>query len=30
MNLMSSMAKTFVGSVIAMVNTEPTRESGIT
>ena len=28
MNLMSSMAKTFVGSVIAIVSVEPTRESG--
>ena len=30
MNLMSSIAKTFVGSVIAIVNTDPTRDSGIT
>ena len=30
MNLMSSMANTFVGSVIAIVSTDPTRESGIT
>src|SRR5207302_1853076 len=30
MNLMSSIAKTLVGSVMAMVSTEPTRESGIT
>src|SRR5207249_2885903 len=30
MNLMSSIAKTFVGSVMAMVRTEPTRESGMT
>ena len=30
MNLMSSMAKTFVGSVMAMVRTDPTRDSGIT
>ena len=28
MNLISSMAKTLVGSVIAMVSVEPTRESG--
>src|SRR5574341_785840 len=28
MNLMSSMAKTLVGSVMAMVSVEPTRESG--
>ena len=28
MNLISSMANTLVGSVIAMVSVEPTRESG--
>ena len=30
MNLISSIAKTLVGSVMAMVRTEPTRDSGIT
>jgi hypothetical protein len=30
MNLMSSMAKTFVGSTIASVSVAPTRESGST
>jgi len=29
-DLMSSIAKTLVGSVMAMVRTEPTRDSGMT